>query len=44
MKVGEDFFAKEAGLLEAVVAPEFEHHLGASGGVILLELGDALLG
>jgi hypothetical protein len=39
-----NFFAEEAGLLEAVVAPEFEHHLGASGRVIFLELRDALLG
>jgi hypothetical protein len=42
VEVREDFFAEEASLLEAVVAPEFEHDLRASRGAILFEPGDAL--
>ena len=30
VEVGEDFFAEEACLLQAIAAPKFEHHLGAA--------------
>ena len=43
-EVREHFFAEEASLLNAVISPEFEHHLCAAGGVIFLKFFDALFG
>src|SRR6266516_2187053 len=42
VEMREDFFAEQTSLLEAVVAPEFQHHLGAARGAIFLEFFDAL--
>ena len=42
VEMRKDLFAEQARLLEAVVAPQFQHHLRAAGGAIFLELLDTL--
>ena len=42
MEVRKNFFPEKVRLLQPVIAPEFEHHLGASGGVVFLQPFDTL--
>src|ERR1700676_3134604 len=42
--MGEHGIAEEFGLAGAVVAPDFEHDVGAAGGAIFFDAGDAFFG